>query len=120
MIKPFAKAGKLPPGVMNKTEAKYAFVLEALKRNGQISEYYFEAIKFRLGDNCYYTPDFMIIDNQGVVSFDEIKGGFIMEDSAIKWKMAVEKYQYFHFRMLQYKAKEGFKIIRDNGNAYAD
>jgi len=116
MIKQFARAGRLPKGTMNKTEAKYAWSLEALKRNGEIRDYKFEGVKFRLGDKCYYTPDFMIIDNTGVVSFEEIKGGYIMEDSTVKWKMVCEMYPYFHFRMLQYSAKEGFKVIRDNGN----
>jgi hypothetical protein len=115
MIKQFARAGRLAPGVMNKTEAKYALGLEAMKRNGEIRDYYFEGIKLRLGDNCYYTPDFMVIDNNGVICFEEIKGGYFTDDGIVKWKIACEKYPYFHFRMLSYSAKEGFKVIRDNG-----
>ena len=116
MRKQFAKAGRLPRGTMNKTEARYELGLKALKQNGQIRDYKFEGVKFRLGDNCYYTPDFMIIGNDGVISFDEIKGGYIMEDSTLKWKMVCEMYPYFHFRMMQYSAKDGFKVVRDNGN----
>lgn len=115
MIRQFTKAGRLPTGAMNKTERRYADKLEALKRNGEIIDWYFEAVKFRLANNCYYTPDFMIIDNTNVICFEEIKGGYIMEDSLIKWKTVSEKYPYFHFKMLSYSAKEGFKVIRDNG-----
>jgi len=116
MKKSFAKVGRLPKGQMNKVEAKYALILETLKRNGNILEYYYEPLKFRLGDNCYYTPDFMIIDSNGIISFEEIKGGYITDDSIIKWKMVVEKYPYFNFRMIQYNVKNGYQIIRNNDN----
>ncbi len=114
MIHQFAKAGRLPKNEMNKTEAKYAWILEMQMRNGEILDYKFEKVKLILGDNLTYTPDFMVIEKDMTIRFDEIKGGFIRDDAVAKYKMACEVFQHFHFRMIQYD-RQGFKTIRDNG-----
>jgi hypothetical protein len=50
--------GRLPVGTMNKTEAAYAGHLELQRRAGDVEWFKFEALKFRLADNTFYTPDF--------------------------------------------------------------
>jgi hypothetical protein len=83
------------PGVMNKTETAYALELEVLRRADQIRSYRFEAIKFRLADRTFYTPDFMVVTNEEV-QFHEVKG-FWEEDARVKIKVVAEMYPEFAF-----------------------
>lgn len=78
---------------MNRTEAEYAKRLEALKAAGQISWYGWEAVKLRLADRTWYTPDFMIMHYDGTLSFAEVKG-FMRDDAAVKIKVAAELYPW--------------------------
>lgn len=113
--RPFGKATRKPPGKMNNTEKKYADRLDEIKLTGEIITYYFERVKLKLADKCFYTPDFMLIMDDGSIVFDEVKGGFIMEDATIKFKMACEQFPNFKFRMWQYKNKKtGWIMIREN------
>lgn len=90
---------------MNKTETRYANLLELRLRAGEISCYKYESIKLRLADNTTYTPDFMVTGFAGmkhVVEFHEVKGGFVREDSWIKLKVAAEMYPEFKFVLARY------------------
>jgi hypothetical protein len=78
---------------MNKTEAAYAQYLEADKRNGVISEWFYEALTFKLGQDCRYTPDFMVIDASGIVSFVETKG-FMRDDALVKLKTFAKQFPF--------------------------
>ena len=83
--------GRLKQGDMNKTEAGYAKHLEALKGVGEILWYRFEGMKFRLADNTFYTPDFMVLRNNGQLEAHEVKGHW-MDDARVKIKVAAEMY----------------------------
>ena len=74
---------------MNRTESKYAELLEAKRLAGEILYWEFERIKIRLGQSCYYTPDFLVIDAQGRIEFHEVKG-FWRDDARVKSKVAAE------------------------------
>lgn len=50
----------------------------------------FEAVKLRIGDNCYYTPDWMVPRDGEKPIFYEVKGGHVWDDSIVKFKAAVE------------------------------
>lgn len=95
----FHKAGE-----MNKTEAAYAAYLEILKRAGEIADYRFEAVKLRLADKTFYTPDFVVLAPDGVLEMHEVKG-FWEEDARVKIKVAAAQ---FPFRFVA--------ITRDKGN----
>lgn len=60
-------------GTMNGGERRYASRLEVSKLAGQIFDYKYEAIKFRLADNTFYTPDFMVMLSDGTLEFHEYK-----------------------------------------------
>lgn len=52
---------------MNKTERDYSFILEAMKRRGEIDEYRFQGMTLRWrdpqsGELMRYTPDFVVYD----------------------------------------------------------
>ena len=84
----FHKAGE-----MNKTEAEYANVLELKKRAGEIADYRFECVKFRLADKTFYTPDFAVLKPDGAFELHEVKG-FWEDDARVKIKVAASIYPF--------------------------
>lgn len=98
------------PSRQNKTELAYGLILEAQKRRGDILGYRFEAIKLRLADQCWYTPDFFVERIDALPLFIEIKGRHIWDDSKVKFKTAREIHTWADFEMWQ-KTKEGWRKI---------
>ena len=96
--------GRHKPGVMNKTEAAYSEYLELQKTLGLVSWYSFEAVKFKLADKTYYTPDFMVMMQDGAIELHEVKG-FLYDDAAVKIKVAAAKFP-FKFCMVRRKSKK--------------
>lgn len=100
------------PGTMNKTEAEYAAHLEAEKRAGNIIDYRFEAVKLRLADKTFYTPDFFVVAADGFVEFREVKG-FWEDDARVKIKVAAEQHWWARFTAVSKLAQKrggGWKI----------
>lgn len=89
---------------MNKTEAAYAQILEAMKRHGDLREWWFNSLTFLLADDTRYTPDFALIHPDGEMSFTEVKG-FWRDDAKVKIKVAARQYP-FRFEAVR-KAKGG-------------
>jgi hypothetical protein len=86
------------PGEMNQTESVYAEMLQARKLAGEVIDWQFEALKFRLADLCFYTPDFSVFLSDGTFEFVDAKGGGPMDDkSIVKVKVAAERFPYFRF-----------------------
>ena len=84
---------------MNKTEAKYAEVLEILYKSGEILWYKFEGIKFRLADKTFYSPDFAVLNRNHQIEIHEVKPSskgkpFIRDDAAVKIKVAAQLYPF--------------------------
>lgn len=84
----FHKAGE-----MNKTEAAYAAYLDGLKKDGLIADYRFEAVKLRLADKTFYTPDFMVLMPDFSFEMHEVKG-FWEEDARVKIKVAAAQFPF--------------------------
>jgi hypothetical protein len=82
---------------MNRTEAKYSAYLKQRIDVGEIRWALFEPIKIRLADNTFYTPDFLIVANDGCFEAHEVKtywksaerSGW-QEDARVKIKVAAE------------------------------
>jgi len=89
--------GQHKAGIMNSTEKAYAQILELQKANGTIKGWWFEAMTFKLGSDCRYTPDFMVQMPSDEIEFHEIKGGVWRDDSRVKLRMAADKFP-FRFR----------------------
>lgn len=95
------------PGVMNQTESLYAEWLQALKTSGQIVDWQFEAVTFKLAKLCTYTPDFMVTHLDGILEFIDTKGGGPMDNkSRVKIKCAAEKFWQFKFAIEKRQAKK--------------
>ena len=82
----FAK-GRLKSGEMNKTEQDYADVLEQQKQAGEILWYKFEGLTFKLALDTRYTPDFVVLTNEGYLECREVKG-YWLGDAKAKIKVA--------------------------------
>ena len=88
------------PGVMNSTEARYAEYLGSQKLAGDVFDFSFEPCKFRLADNTFYTPDFMVITSDYGIEFHEVKGSWKaphQDDAKVKIKVAAETFWQFTF-----------------------
>lgn len=88
----------------NKTEQAYLLILRAQYPQAKIT---FEGIKLRIGDNCFYCPDFVVefehkeLMRQNVMLV-EVKGPHVWDDSKIKFKAAKEIWgKTFGFMMMQ-------------------
>lgn len=95
--------GRKRQGFMNKTEQKYASLLEAKQTTGEIAWFKFEGIKLRLADKTFYSPDFFVMKSDGSLEVHECKG-FMMDDANVKIKVAAATYP---FRFLIAKIKRG-------------
>ncbi len=106
-------------GRMNKTEAEFAMILEAMKRKGEILRYEFEPITLRFA-GVRYTPDFLVIDDMAKVKnaydyarmrFIEVKGPWIKgnrERAVERFRHAKTFWPEFTFEMHQ-KTKSGWQ-----------
>lgn len=91
-----AKARRPKPGRMNKLEAAWAEQLEIVRTSGNIASWQYEAVKLRLAKATWYTPDFMVVRNDGELEFHEVKG-FWRDDARVKIKVAAAAFPEFVF-----------------------
>ncbi len=104
-------------GRMNKTEAEFAMILEAMKRKGGILRYEFQGITLRWFD-MRYTPDFVVFDadlckgNTHAIKFIEIKGPHIhyRQQALARFKGARGFWPEFTFELHQ-RTKDGWKQL---------
>jgi hypothetical protein len=90
-------------GQQNKTESRYADLIEVRKRAGEVRNYHFEAFNLKLaGNRCYFRPDFVVWLVDGTIEIVDVKGGFIQDKSLIKIKVAAQTYPEFRFVIEQY------------------
>lgn len=85
--------GRLKVGTMNRTEKEWANQLELEKQAGFVLWYKFEGIKFRLADNTFYAPDFVVLLSDKRIRIDEVKG-FWTDDARVKIKVAADMYPF--------------------------
>jgi len=97
---------------LNKTELRYRDMLETMKRGGLIQDYAVQSVTLKIGDDCRYLPDFLVIELDGTIKFIEIKG-FLRDDALVKFRAAQEKFWWAKFEMIQYDRREGWKVIRN-------
>jgi hypothetical protein len=88
---------------MNRTERKYADHLRERLMIGEIRWWEYEAWKFRLADNTYYTPDFIVVTNDMRIEAHEVKAYWPgrdgklgktgwTDDARVKIKVAAEEH----------------------------
>jgi hypothetical protein len=85
--------GRLPVGAMNRTEAAYHDYLTQLQQKGLILWHKFEAVKLRLADNTFYSPDFAVMSSASFLEMHEVKG-YWQDDARVKIKVAASLYPF--------------------------
>lgn len=96
-------------GEMNKTESRYA---DLLKANPDVAWFRHEPFSLRLsspaaGQPARYTPDFLIVMQDGTTYLDDVKGSG-MDDAAaaVRAKCAAEIYPIWTFRIAKERRKK--------------
>lgn len=91
-----ARPVTIPRRTMNSWESEYARRLSVLVKAGEVTRFEFEAIKLRLADACWYTPDFMVVRCDGQIEMHEVKG-YWRDDAKVKVKVAADRFAFFTF-----------------------
>ena len=81
------------PGKMNKWETLYAERLRVQMAAGEVRRFYFEAVKFRLAEGCWYCPDFLVELADGSWEVHEVKG-YWRDDAKVKCKVMAEAFPF--------------------------
>lgn len=87
---------RLPPAEGNKLEQAFGLRLFSMRQRGEIRDYAYEAVKLRLAKSCFYTPDFVVWENDQSVTMYETKG-FWRDDARVKIKVAARLFPMLHF-----------------------
>ena len=107
----FARFQKRKAGTKNRTETAYEAHLGLLLRAGEIQGFMYEGIKLRLADKTWYTPDFLVFANDGVVEIHDTKGttrklntknvkvekAWCEDDAKVKIKVVAEMFPFRTF-----------------------
>jgi hypothetical protein len=101
--------GRLKTGAMNRTEAAYDAHLRTRSIAGEVVWYKFEAVKFRLADNTFYTPDFAVMVADGHLEMHEVKGNeaIFADDAKVKIKVAAELYPFRFVAAFPVRKRDG-------------
>jgi len=91
---------------MTKTEERYAHRLNRMRWADEIYNWRFELLTLKLAKKTRYTPDFVVIGMDGKLQIHEVKGGYIMEDSWVKLKLAAVQWPEIPFYKCQWTKGE--------------
>jgi hypothetical protein len=107
---PIAK-GRIRDSGMNKTEARYAELLESRKIAGEIIWYLYEGWTFKMADDTRYTPDFAVLLSNNEIECHEVKGAKVIfrDDAKVKLKVAARMFP-IRFRLIFPKPGGGWDI----------
>ncbi len=110
---PAARGQVRQRGQMNKAEALYAQHLKTLEHAGEVAWFAYEAIKLRLANNTFYSPDFLVMRPDGQLEVHEVKGAkgdgyYAEEDAKIKAKVAASIYP-FMFKIVWHVKGRGWQ-----------
>jgi hypothetical protein len=114
---------------MNKTEERYAAILEAMKRRGDIEDYVYEGVRLKwgvdpkTGQAMFYKPDFFVTIEESYYDDAEhrhvtwkrfkcieTKGAHIRYQDSVRYKGARAQWPQFDFEMWQWEKGEWNQI----------
>lgn len=91
-----AVARRASPPFKSQLETRYAQHLDIMVRAGELQMWEYEAIGFRLGDDCFYYPDFLLVTSTGGIQLHECKG-YIRDDARVKFRAAAQRWPFFRW-----------------------
>ena len=92
---------------MNKLESRYAQHLDLLKLAGDVREWKYEWLRFRLADGAWYKPDFFLVMPDRSMELHETKGVW-REAARVRIRVAAERHPWFRFRGVQHSKRSGW------------
>ena len=98
--------GRLKKDEMNQTEKLWAEDLDICKVDGTVIWWKWNCIKLKLADNTFYIPDFLVLQADGHLRVDEVKG-FWMDDARVKIKVAASMYPFIFIGVSRKAKKDG-------------
>lgn len=104
---------KARPGALNRVERERAGVLELLRQGGLIQGWLAHPWSLRLGKRSRYEFDFLVIDLDGTLICEEVKGraGWSLDDeSRTKFKVAAELFPFLRFRGVE-RTEDGWDSV---------
>jgi hypothetical protein len=99
--------GRLKPGELNKTEAKFELHLRAQLQAGEILWYGIQNITLKLAPSTHLRIDFFTLDKIGELHAIDVKGGYMQDDSLAKIKIAAAMFPFRFFLARQCLVKDG-------------
>jgi hypothetical protein len=99
-----AVASLTKPKGMTKAEYLWGQQLQAQLSGGEIVWSRFHGLTLLLGHDCRYTPDYAVVDADGGLRFDEVKGAYIRngDDGMVKLRTAATLFPFrFYLRQLK-------------------
>jgi hypothetical protein len=87
-------------GYRSNLEADYATRLEILRGLGEIRSWMYEAVKLKIGNGAWFTPDFFVRMASGSIEFHETKGGFAREAAMVRIRSAALQFPFWKFRLV--------------------
>ena len=100
-----------PDHYKSNLERRYALWLDSCVSRGEIRGWTYEAIKLRVGpvgENAWYTPDFLVVTNSGALEVHETKG-YRERAGVVRFKAAAEIHKGFKFVLVE-QTKQGWKV----------
>jgi hypothetical protein len=92
---------------MNKVEKEFSLLLESLRAVGEVLDWGFEKIKFKLADNTYFEIDFYYVKSDLSLHLVECKAAWKQKDGSykahweddarVKIKVAAQQFPFFRF-----------------------
>lgn len=102
-----------PRDRMNQTERRMADLLDMRKRAGELREWWFDDMSFRIGvERTSYKPDFAVETIDGKLELIEVKGKHIWDDARVKFQVAAREFRFARWRMVQWK-DDDWKVLYD-------
>lgn len=106
-----ARAKKpIPEPYRSQGEVEYAKRLDAERAAGRISEWRYEPMRLLLArpkggkGQWTYTPDFLVVNNDGTMDFHEVKGKVERSDEQ-RLKAAAETYPWYGWLMVRKRGR---------------
>lgn len=107
---PSARAlGRLAPGQLNKTEARFDAHLWRQQAVGAVLWHRAQCLSLKLADGCWFRTDFVILPADHVLTIVDVKGAkpMIEEDAKVKMKVAASIFPFrFAYAFPKSRAQE--------------
>ncbi|MFH1731957.1 MAG: DUF1064 domain-containing protein [Planctomycetota bacterium] len=100
-----------PAERMNRLEAAYAEHLLSRMIDGDVADFEFAALKFRLANRSWYTPDFLVTRPDGTLELHEVKG-HMQDDAAVKLRLMPRLWWRFRLFVVR-RARRGSWTIEE-------